>query len=116
MSACYADCIRFFLGRIPSLSSAPQPFSRRPALPHALQPRFFRLGAHRNPAATKVRTTRTLPTGREYPPFQTSARMPWPIPTLARTFLRSNRWTGLAESDALAALRGAPCRWHGSAY
>ncbi len=115
MSASDTDCIRFFLGRIPSQPCAPHPSPWRPALTQTPQPRFFRQRAPSADAATKVRTAH-ITSGREYPPFQTSARMPWPIPTLARTFLRSNRWTGLSESNALAALRGGPCRRHGCAY
>jgi len=67
-------------------------------------------------AATKPRTARILPTLREYPSFQTSTRDAVALTRACPNVLRSNRWTWLFESNALAASRGASCRRPGCAY
>lgn len=116
MNVSDANEIRFFIGRPPSLPSTPLQSPWRQALPQPLQPRFFRPGARSTHAATYARTART------YLRARVSAISDIPSDAVAHThacpnvFLRSNRWTGLSESDALAALRGASCQRHGCAF
>ncbi len=116
MNVSYAIGIRIFIGRTPSLPSKPLQSPWRQALPQTLQPRFFRQGARSTQAATYARIARTYPRARvsaisDIPPDAVASTHACP-----NVFLRSNRWTGLSESDARAALRGASCRRHGCAF
>ena len=116
MNVSDANEIRFFIGRPPSLPRTPLQSSWRQALPQTLQPRLFRQSARSTLAATHARIART------YLRARVSAISDIRPDAVAHThacpnvFLRSNRWTGLSESDALAALRGATCRRHGGAF
>lgn len=121
MNVSDANEIRFFIGATPfgcspSLPSTPLQSPWRQALPHTQQPRFIRQGAHSTAAATTARIART------YLRARVSAISDIRPDAVAHThacpnvFLRSNRWTGLSESDALAALRGVSCRRHDCAF
>jgi len=121
MNVSDANEIRFFIGAAPvgctpSLPRTPLQSPWRPALPQTRQPRFIRQGARSTPAATTARIARN------YLRARVSAISDIRPDAVAHThacpnvFLRSNRWTGLSESDALAALRGATCRRHACAF
>jgi len=121
MNVSDANEIRFFIGATafgcsPSLPSTPLQSPWRQALPHTQQPRFIRQGARSTAAATTARIART------YLRARVSAISDIHPDAVARThacpnvFLRSNRWTGLSESDALAASRGVSCRRHDCAF